>query len=153
MNFKGYENTFLELTILGYQYPELSNEPYDSDWLNVKLRVRHLKGDWEIIDPCLLTWEVQRLADWFISVAEGNHNDFEECFIEPHLRFKFVDESFKTLRVYFELECRPYWAPHNGAGMEDCWIDLSVNQEDLKFAAQDLYSELKRFPIRDSENL
>ena len=45
MNFKGYENTFLELTILGYQYPELSNEPYDSDWLNVKLKYVHLKGE------------------------------------------------------------------------------------------------------------
>ena len=50
--------------LVGYQFPELEDVEYDSNWLNVKIAVSHQRGKWSTIDPALLTYEVQWLIDW-----------------------------------------------------------------------------------------
>jgi hypothetical protein len=47
-------------------------------------------------------------------------------------------EDTITIRVYFELESRPPWSFANAAGMNDLGIDLRVDNDDLRAAAEDL---------------
>ena len=147
MILSGNDGNRLELRVAGYQFPHLENKEYDSDWLRIDIQVEHPRGSWTSIDACLLTWELAQLADWFVAIAHGNTFDHAQDFIEPNLRFQLLD-SPSRMRVYFELECRPPWAPSDGAGMNDLWVDLDVNAQELTSAATALRADLERFPIR-----
>ena len=143
------KNARLELNIVGYEFPELENEPYDSDWLNITIRVEHPRGSWTSTDPSLLTDEVERLAEWLEAVADGQSVDVEASFLEPNLNFVLVDsDGAKKVRVYFELESRPSWAAASWAGLADLWVEFAVVPEVLRSAAASLRSQLKRFPPR-----
>ena len=139
----------LKLDLTGYQFPEAENEPYDADWLNVTIRVKHPRGSWTTTDPSLLTYEVKRLAAWFEALADGRIVEPEQGFIEPNLAFGF-DHGTSKLRVYFELESRPSWAAADVAGLEDLWLEFSVTPEMLRRAAASLRSQLESFPARTS---
>jgi hypothetical protein len=138
----------LELKIVAYQFPGQNRDEYDNNWLLVLISVDHPKGSWTSIDACLLTWEAERLAKWLRLLAEGSNVENEKDFIEPNLRFEILNAPNRKLRVYFELECRPTWAPADGAGMDDLWIDFDPKQMDLRAAADSLDEDLKKFPQR-----
>jgi hypothetical protein len=148
MLLKGGDNTEFEMKIVGYQFPHLENEQYDSDWLNVMVRVNLPHGSWSSIDPSLLTWELVGLTEWLEKIADGKRVEPEESFMEPNLRFELTEEEPKKLRVYFELESRPSWAPYDGAGMEDLWAEFDIDADELRKAAGALREDLRRFPIR-----
>jgi len=137
-----------EMKVLGYQFPHLEREPGDADWLNIRIDVTIQKGSWTSTDPSLLTWELKGLSEWLDSVADANNLEIEESFLEPNLRFELNGDKAKTLRVYFELESRPSWAPSDGAGMDDLWAEFAVNPKELKDAAAALRDDLSQFPVR-----
>ncbi len=147
MLLSGDDSNRFELSVVGYQFPHLENEEYDSDWLRIHIQVNHPRGTWTSTDSCLLTWEVERLVEWFTSIAKGNPIADDEDFIEPNLRFELLDDRSR-MRVYFELECRPSWAPSDGAGMNDLWVDLNANAQELRNGAASLRADLEQFPIR-----
>ena len=138
------------LHIVGYEFPELRYEPYDSDWLVITVSVTMARGTWRATHPCLLTWEVARLATWFDAIATQATIEPEESFVEPNLRFQLLpsDGSSYQLRVYFELESRPAWAAAAVADMEDLWVDLDADTTDLQAAAAALRAALEKFPVR-----
>jgi hypothetical protein len=105
------------------------------------------------LTPSLLTWEVERLSNWLEALALGQAVEEDEDFLEPNLRFKVAerDDDTITLRVYFELESRPPWFFADAAGMNDLWIDLRVDADDLHAAAEGLRHDLTRFPPRPVE--
>jgi hypothetical protein len=149
MRLVGSEGS-LELTLVGYQYPQLATAPYDSNWLNVEVRVQHPRGSWTAQDPCLLTYDVAGLADWLEAVAVGRETDAEHGFMEPDLLFRAGTDSSGTrfVRVYFELELRPAWAPFDGAPMEDLFLDVPAEPAQLSAAARSLRDQLARYPQR-----
>jgi hypothetical protein len=140
----------LELTFVGYQFPHLATVPWDSNWLNVRVRARHPRGDWTAQDPCLLTYDVAGLADWLEAVAAGREEDAEHGFMEPSLFFRSaVDpDGNRFVRVYFELGLRPTWAPFDGAPMEDLYLDFPAEPRQLTEAARSLREQLGRYPQR-----
>jgi len=148
MLLRGNDTTEFELKVVGYQFPHLAHEQYDSDWLNIRIRVKLSQGTWTATDPSLLTWELVSLIEWLESIADSNRVDSEASFMEPNLRFELIEEEPKRLRIYFELESRPSWAPHDGAGMDDLWAEFEVEEEELRDAAASLREDLKRYPIR-----
>ncbi len=75
----------LELQIVGYQFPEINNAPWDSDWLLIRIEVSHPMGNWSTTDPCLLTFEAVDLANWLENVASGGPDLEDESFTEPNL--------------------------------------------------------------------
>jgi hypothetical protein len=152
MLLKGAENTEFEMKVVGYQFPHLDNEPYDSDWLNINVRVVHPRGAWSATDACLLTWEVASLAEWLRRMADDTPAHSEENFIEPELHFEWFGESQSRLRVYLDYSLRPVWSPYHGANEEEeLYVEFVVNPEELRSIAGDLRSELKKFPIRVKE--
>ena len=140
------------LTITNYQFPEDNAGGTDANWLMIQIDATIDRRSWTVIDPCLLTSEVQRLADWLRGLADTDVSRSQCRFIEPCLSFMLetVDDKNGVLRVYFELEARPPWAKATSAGREDLWIDFRLDEIDVKQAAADLYQQLSRYPIRNA---
>jgi hypothetical protein len=148
---RGRDLSEFELRVVGYQFPDFAGEVFDDNWLVVETRAAPAdERPWRATDPSLLTWEVERLSNWLEALASGRAVEDDEDFIEPNLRFEVVkrDEDTITVRVYFELESRPPWFFADAAGMDDLWIDLRVDNDDLRAAAEDLRRDLARFPPR-----
>lgn len=160
-----------ELKILGYQFPDITSEPYDSEWLNIQVSIRHSEGhwaDWVRIDPSLETVEVQWLIDWLREVASHSHVfknwrstrlESRVFFTEPNLGFEAhsdtYGESALTLRVHLAAESIPPFKEELrppifdiGDDITEVWIDFPVHTIDLEHAAQALTEQLALFPIR-----
>ncbi len=142
------ENTEFELEIIGYQFPHLENEPYDSDWLNITICVKHPHGSWTATDPSLMTDEVQDLIHWLEAIADGQTVSPDCYFTEPNLQFQLPNNDANKLRVYFDLECRPSWAKSTFKDDDELWVEFSVTPEILRDAAQSLRLQLQKFPTR-----
>jgi hypothetical protein len=148
----------LELRIVNYQFRTLKDQlmgreitdDHDANWLDIEISACARGRSWKTIEPCLLTWEVERLAKWLEGLAEGGTQEIEPEFVEPVLRFVVADHPSvrRRLRVYFELESRPSWAPSKGYPNEDFWIELEGGPDELRSWAADLRQQLARFPIR-----
>jgi hypothetical protein len=133
----------VEISIVGYQFPDLHTAEYDSNWLVVRGHVHHPCGDWTFCDPCLLTYEAARLVDWLESVAAGHEMDERATFIEPNLSFEVaVTKTGRMLRITFALESRPSWAS------EDVVIELPITEMDLNDTIRQWRKQLERFPQR-----
>jgi hypothetical protein len=150
MNLTLADGTSLTVTIIGYQYPQLSTEPYDSNWLMIHIHATNSQGTWSATDPCLLTYEVSRLADWLEGVAVGTNTKTTCRFIEPCLHFQLDKDAVgkQELRIYLELELRPPWAPSKYAGQEDLWLAFPRSLIDLQAAATMLRHQLDQYPQR-----
>ena len=135
------------LTLAGYQFPSLKDVPYDSNWLNVRIDVHHPDGDWTAVDPALLTYEVQRLAEWFRDLATGGGGERSMGFLEPCLQFDLVlgDDSSEVLKVTLAHEFRPPWSK----GFDDeVELIFPLATIDLVKSAEDLERQLARYPQR-----
>ncbi len=138
------------LTIIGYQFPEMQTEEYDSNWLRIRVDVHHPKESWSATDSSLLTYEVAELASWVDAVARGDFGEMKLGFIEPNMRFSLVPEKGhpKAIRVTFGYET----SPPSLQGTEDAHdgfaVDFPLADLNLPLAAQSLRSQLDRFPQR-----
>jgi len=143
------DGQIFDMRILGYQFPHKETEEYDSNWLIIAGEVMHSRGSWHFSDPCLLTYEAERLASWMDAVAEGRLLQTICGFIEPNLEFRAVlGAQQPVLRVYFRLEARPKWAPANCASKEDLWVEFPLEELDLRSIAQQWRRELSVYPQR-----
>ncbi|MSQ13258.1 MAG: hypothetical protein EXR47_03785 [Dehalococcoidia bacterium] len=136
--------------MVSYQFPELKNERYDSDWLRIRFRVVHPRGEWTGIASSLFTWEVTGLSEWFDTIANGDAIEPEIGFIEPNLLFRLVDDvsGGKCLRVYFEIEWRPPWARSHTFPDWPLLVEFPLQEIDLRTAAAVLREDLKSYPQR-----
>jgi hypothetical protein len=150
MKLSGPNNTSFTLTIVGYQFPALATTPYDSNWLDIRIDVTSTQGTWSATDPCLLTYEVQQLADWLEAIGERRNTSSVCSFTEPCLVFELLadDQDRPMLRIFFELELRPAWAASKTASKEDVWIEFPFTATDASRAVQELRTELERYPQR-----
>lgn len=151
MRLAGQEGNELELAILGYQFPEISTDPWDSNWLLVGVRVVTPHGRFEVIDPCLTTWEAKNLVGWLVS-AVGHAGELGPAgFAEPNLTVTVRPKPRVSSRVIMDfglaLELRPPWS---GAvsGSDDLRVALDVDRADVARAAASLLADLVRFPLR-----
>ena len=140
----------LKLTLVGYQFPEMTREPYDSNWLIIETDITTPHRSWQASDPCLLTYEVEQLAQWLEQAANGTPDNRVCHFIEPCLQFELYDHEGgeRYLRVVFDLELRPDWQIERTRQRDDTWIDLQVDRQKLLEAAQALREQLARYPQR-----
>jgi len=93
--------------------------------------------------------DVLALARWLLNLSRGRTSK-ELGFVEPNLSFECLEVGPESarVRVWFELEARPSWAPHDGAGMQDLWLDLELSSASLTQAAQELRAELDEIQSR-----
>lgn len=148
MIIKGINNQTVELRIMNYQFPGTSNRDYDGNWLNIYLKVDSELGKWQTIDPSLLTWEVEELINWLHTLSNNivPENKLLE-FLEPNLSFELLStptDSVKQFKFIFQLESRPKSANEE----DEYYVIFEANQEYLNQLANDLSSELKKYPMR-----
>src|SRR5262249_15940307 len=137
------------MQILQYQFPVISTG-YDANWLIVACEITHPKGAWRFKDPCLLTCEAEQLASWMEAVAGGEPLPTTCDFMEPNLEFRaMVGDQRPLLRVHFDVEARPKWAP-DGHGREDIWVQFPLDELDLGLIAREWRWEISKFPQRGS---
>jgi hypothetical protein len=139
----------LDMQVLGYQF-EARGDCYDDNWLSVSIHVKHPRGQWHSVDPSLQTTEVMEISDWLASLSNGQPVDHTLSFTEPNLLFRLVknEAGEAAIRVYFELECRPAWAPSDVVPGDDLWIELPIDPAGLAVAAASLRDDLAKFPVR-----
>ena len=153
MLLAGLEGAELELHVVGYQFPADDTDPWDSNWLLVSVRVVAPAGTWEVIDPCLTTWEAKHLVRWLVNAAARDPDAAPVTFTEPNLTVmaeaKPGDPNRVLVRACFQLELRPPWA--RGSGGRELCVDLDVGRAALARAAASLLAELVRFPPRGED--
>lgn len=136
-----HDDSSVRLTIARYQFPDIA----DDDWLIIDGVVRLSGREWRFRDPCLMTHEVARLADWLEACVRGDAERPYCGFIEPNLQFDLVDPA--TLRIGFALESAPPWAKEVGDHGSVHGFNLPVGPA-LVEAAEDLRRQLGVFPPR-----
>jgi len=155
MLLRGRDGSELELDVLGYQFPNVEADPWDSNSLLVALRVVSAQGTWEAVDPCLTTWEAARLCRWLALLSAGDASAVRQAFNEPNVRVSVngLAPDFSRARVHacFELETRPPWLPGPAAGRDTLCVDLDLPRAELREAAVDLARQLRRFPLRGDD--
>jgi hypothetical protein len=136
-------NGSLRLRLLRYEFPEITDDRWDSNWL-VVFGEGHIDGRrWRFESPCLSTVEVGALVDWLHKVANGEEVD-EIGFMEPHLEFDLIGRSH--VRVSFALEAAPPWV--DGYDLDNrIGFDILIGPQ-LANAAADLRSQFDAFPVR-----
>lgn len=138
MQFNSSNGNSFTLTIVNYEFPNNRDNYWDSNWLQILIEGRHSQGFWKALDPCLLTFEVERLAKWLEDVYYGKKNLAECSFMEPCLEFliELKRDKSKILHIYFELEILPTWAESQGAGLRSFGIEFPISEIDLLRAAK-----------------
>lgn len=151
MKLESPTRTSFCLEILGYQFPRVETEEYDSNWLVIRITVSHPKGNWACIDPSLLTYEVARLADWLEAIHNNETVQQAIRFVEPNLEFHLTRSERgkdKVLRVRLRLEASPPWLESDVVGERDFWIQFPIAEIDLLAASRQLREQLQQFPQR-----
>ena len=160
----------VDLAVLGYQFPEMTDVPWDSDWLLLRLRLQWGEHHWEHVDPALTTFELERLALWLLEVAQ--HANVFACwtqerlstlctFTEPNLAFEAYSGHPTghpvTLRIYLTAELLPPFRTLLPTGPlsdgSEVWVEFGVDAARLRTLAQQLQRDLERFPVRVGLNL
>lgn len=149
MKILSSEGDCFEFKIIGYQYPNIVDDYWDSNWLLIKIDVIHGGKTWSAVDACLTTFEVARLAFWLKNIQFTDKRKPTCSFTEPNLTFHVVQSnSIEYLRIFFELKFRPPWAYSNIAGLEDLWIDFALADINPLTIAQELLTQLQNYPQR-----
>jgi len=151
MELAGAEGNELGLSLVGYQFPDEAVDPWDSNGLLVAVRVVSPHGTWEVVDPCLTTWEAASLASWLAAVALSPKRPPPPV-AAPNItvRARPAGPGRVGLRWTFELEERPPWV-RGAAGADDLNVDLDVTASDVMTAARALRADLARFPQRGDD--
>lgn len=147
MKLVGRDGTSLELSVGGYQFPEIADDRWDSNWLMVSGRIRHPHGSWTFTDACLTTFELERLASWLDDVAVGRPDPDSGDFTEPNLHFYYRQEPEPTIEVRLAYESAPPWLVGEPP-LEGVTIEFPVAMNDPRGAAAEVRSFIHRFPVR-----
>lgn len=148
MIFSGVDSQAVELQITNYQFPDNLEGDWDSNWLNIYLKVDSKVGKWQTIDPSLTTWEVQEIIDWFDQLSADKEPEYRLItFTEPNLSFELLNEptdNNKLIRMNFDLECRP----NSAIDDKEYFVDISADREELITIKKGLKDELNKYPER-----
>ena len=138
----------LLLWIAGYEFPDIENQPYDSNWLNVGIEVALSKGKWTAVFPCALTTEIEQLIKWFTAIGLGQNDANWFGFIEPNLGFDFSGTFPGDLRIRFAAEYLPEWA----GKANEASIHVYLDKPALLQIIDSFETMLAEFPTRVDDN-
>ncbi|CAG0994973.1 hypothetical protein ANAEL_02530 [Anaerolineales bacterium] len=142
-------DTSFKLEILGYEFPNITDNYWDSNWLSIQIDVTYSKGNWTAVDSSLTTFEVEELATWLEAVHSKTNKLSSWSFVEPCLEFQIRKQNrVKVLMIYFELEMLPKWVESKGIGFRSFGIEIPISEIDLLQVAKELRLELDKFPQR-----
>lgn len=157
----------VELWPVGYQFSEPggtsspkvgggtgSYAGWDANWLVIRGDIRASDGQsWTFTDPCLTTWEAEKLSLW-LRAAASDHGAAGDpaVFTEPNMSF-FLDsrrDGRVRMRLRLSHESLPPWLSREAAGWHagEYYIALEVSCAELAEAAQAWDRDRMSFPAR-----
>ncbi|MBK7365588.1 MAG: hypothetical protein IPI97_11550 [Nitrosomonas sp.] len=143
------EKSYFEMIVTNYEFPEIHDDRYDSNWLIIEIRVTLAKGSWSASYPCMLTDELANLADWLDTLADGKITSTRLGFFEPNLYFEVTELEPRKLYVYLDAEFKSAGVLGNDSDIDepDC-IEFEIIPKELKDAVVSLRTCLQAFPNR-----
>lgn len=147
MHLQSGSNSF-DLTIIDYEYPEIVDSEYDSNWLSIEVAVTSQQGRWCFCQSCLLVWEASAIPDYLDQLAAGVAPERALAFAEPLLFF--AKKSNNELKITFDAEAMPPWLEDDEGNLFS--LEFSLSAESLREAATSLRKQLARFPQRAGAN-
>jgi len=147
MDLESDDGVTLRLEVEGYQFLH-PQQRSDLNWLDIRITVASGNKQWSAVSPCLLTSELQELADWLEALASGRKPPDRPRFMEQNLEIETVEDlQPMRIRIRFEPDgpdTNPPWATEllrNG-------LEFAASPDSLRSAADALRRQLKRFPHR-----
>ena len=156
----GETERFLSLSPIGYQFPDIIDDPWDSNWLMIRGTARTPDEEWTFEDPALLVHEAVALGVWLDDVAAGRATLMEDDEnrhtwsnpqnLEPNIGLGLVrsSEDSATLRVFLWIESGPPSVWRLDPDDMDFYFDLNTSRTAIGRAAREWDSELMKFPER-----
>lgn len=144
LHLKNENGESLSLWIADYQFPQVENELYDSNWLNIGIEVQLKQGSWTATDPCAVTMEIEQLIGWLIDIGAGKNTTDYFGFIEPCLSFKVSGALPCTLKISFWAELKPKWAE----AKDKFWFEMPLDRDTLLQIIASFESQLENYPPR-----
>jgi len=147
MVLEGPEGLCFRLTAQGWLRPRGARDEIEANRLRVRLALEADEGSWAETVPCLLSWELERLAEWFRTLAGHRRAEEEQRFLDPDLRFRIAPASglARVLHVGIDLRGRkPAGAP---APFGE--VAFALEDADLAAVARSLAADVRRFPTRE----
>ncbi|SRR6266498_4006260 len=90
MNLHNKKGNEFHLQIVGYQFPDILNEYWDSNFLAVRVNGNYSARPWSFVDSCLTTFEVESLATWLEKLDSNKTSSPHISFTEPSPQFRVV---------------------------------------------------------------
>ena len=136
-------NKRLELSILGYEFPDGKGDVYDVNWLDVGVAYDDGSLSFRQKDSCLLADELVELTEALDGIAEGRETGTIRTFMEPYLSFAVtVVGELCAVQVRFVYDT------------DGPWKTVGVCQGMDRRALAEMNAELKamsaRFPRREA---
>ena len=149
MKFSKKNGDFLEMYIKDYEFPNLEPyeyEEYDANWLDITIKAKDGKYEWESTAPCLLTWEGKQLLDFLRAIAEDR--DYDKLYFEgPELSFSAVnkDDGNCIISCGLWLDMHPFSYEDD---VDPYFMDFELTKVELAKEVDDFAFELSKFPHR-----
>ena len=146
MRFDCLNNQFVELSILGYEFSEITNE-WDSNWLLMHINVKSDEKQWNKTYPAITTFELKWLIDWLKNISDNKIVKYKWInFTEPNISFELINNynsKIKNIKIHLMAEFNPL----TDVGTDYC-IEFNATNNQLKNISNELEIELKNFPER-----
>ena len=158
----GETEGFLSLSPVGYQFPDITDDQWDSNWLMIRGTARTPDEEWTFEDPAMTVHEAVGLGVWLHDVAAGRATlieDDEDSHVwrgatqnlEPNIGLGLVQstEDSATLRVFLWAESGPPSVQRDDQLSDmEFFFDLTTSRAAIERAAEEWDSELVKFPER-----
>lgn len=136
--------------VVGYEFEyDKVEDTYDRNWLNIGVRYYDSNGKHSCIDPFLLTWELETMADRLRDVASGEetHYDSDDTFdiLESnlHVIIKPARNGLHRLKVEF------YHEGKLGKDVGGVTVTQLLSDAELLEMAAEIDRAVEMFPQRD----
>ena len=148
MKLQAESGDAFEFAVLRYEFPDITEDRWDSNWLVVSGHVRSGEQVWQFVEPCVTTFELAELAEWLGALGSGPQRDAEYAFTEPHLKFSYVVDPEPRLRVRFAHKIAPPWLTEFARKALGFHLEFPISEVDAQAVIEDLRRTLIEFPIR-----
>jgi hypothetical protein len=142
-------NQFIELKVLGYEFPENISDEWDSNWLIIYINVKTIEKHWNTACPVLTTFELKGLINWLENISKDKIDNYKSIFFtEPNLSFELLNDinsEIKEIKINFGAEFNPFSAMNSN---KECFIIFKANNKEIKIYVEELRDELNKYPER-----
>ena len=149
MNLRNRKGNEFRLHIVGYQFPDILDSYWDSNWLKVRVCGANSVSSWDVEDSCLVTFEVESLAAWLEKLVVDKTSSPHISFTEPSPRFRVIKHKTGNylLRVDLGYIFRKKM-PDVFGEKKTIHLYFPINEIDLSHQAHLLREQLKKYPQR-----